>query len=59
MNKKYPHGYLPKISYWMNQWEDAAKEVNEERMKYCESKLFYFMSNQVTAMKVDRDVYSK
>lgn len=43
----------------MNQWEDAAKEVNEERMKYCESKLFYFMSNQVTAMKVDRDVYSK
>jgi len=59
MNSKYPHGYLPKISYWMKQWEDAAKEVNEERMKYCESKLFHFMSNQVTVMKIDRDVYSK
>ena len=33
---KYPHGFLPKISYWMGKWEEAAEVRDEESMKTAE-----------------------
>lgn len=45
--KKYPHGYLPKISYWMGKWEAAAKVRDEESMKAAEKKLMYFFVQQL------------
>jgi len=49
----HPHGFLPKISYWMGQWEDAVVNKDETRMKYCEGKLFYFMGRQ---LQINKDI---
>jgi len=54
MSKKYPHGFLPKISHWMGKWEEAAKTVDEEQMKYCESKLMYFFKRQLEINNSDQ-----
>ena len=50
-NDRHPHGFLPKISYWMGQWEESAEKRDETRMKYCETKLFYFMGRQLQINK--------
>jgi len=46
-NKRYPDGYLPKISYWMKEWEAATEDLNEKEMKRAEEKLMYFFSKQL------------
>jgi hypothetical protein len=53
-NIKYPHGFLPKISYWMSKWEEAAEVVDERSMKIAETKLLYFMSRH---LEVNRRKY--
>jgi hypothetical protein len=52
-NDRHPHGFLPKISYWMGQWEDAVVIKDETRMKFCETKLFYFMGRQ---LQINKDI---
>lgn len=54
-NIKYPHGFLPKISYWMGKWEDAAESRDEESMKTAEKKLMYFFGRQLELNKKDQD----
>jgi hypothetical protein len=53
MDDRHPHGFLPKISYWMGQWEDAVVIKDETRMKFCETKLFYFMGRQ---LQINKDI---
>lgn len=53
MDDRHPHGFLPKISYWMGQWEESPEKRDETRMKYCEGKLFYFMGRQ---LQINRDI---
>jgi len=58
-NIKYPHGFLPKISYWMGKWEEAAESRDEESMKTAEKKLMYFFARQLQLNKEDRYGESK
>lgn len=58
-NIKYPHGFLPKISYWMGKWEEAAESRDEECMKTAEKKLMYFFGRQLDLNKEDQDGESK
>ena len=62
-NIKYPHGFLPKISYWMSKWEEAAESRDEESMKTAEKKLMYFFARHLTLRTMidreDRDGESK
>jgi hypothetical protein len=51
MDDRHPHGFLPKISYWLEQWKDASENMDETRMKYCEEKLLYFMKRQLQINK--------
>ena len=37
-NRRYPDGYLPKISYWMKEWETHSEDLNEKGMKKAETK---------------------
>jgi hypothetical protein len=53
MDDRHPHGFLPKISYWMGQWEDAVVIKDETRMKACETILFYFMGRQ---LQINKDI---
>ena len=55
MKNKHPHGFLPKISYWMGKWEEAAKVRDEESMKNAEKKLMYFFGRQLDLNKKDQD----
>jgi len=55
MKNKHPHGFLPKISYWMGKWEEAAKVRDEESMKNAEKKLMYFFGRQLDLNKEDQD----
>lgn len=50
-NRKYPDGYLPKISYWMKEWESHSEDLNEEGMKKAEEKLMYFFGRQLDLNK--------
>ena len=59
MKNKHPHGFLPKISYWMGKWEEAAKVRDEESMKNAEKKLMYFFGRQLDLNKKDQDGESK
>jgi hypothetical protein len=59
MKNKHPHGFLPKISYWMGKWEEAAKVRDEESMKNAEKKLMYFFGRQLDLNKEDQDGESK
>lgn len=59
MKNKHPHGFLPKISYWMGKWEEAAKVRDEESMKNAEKKLMYFFGRQLNLNKEDQDGESK
>mgnify|MGYP001175705691 FL=1 len=52
---KYPHGFLPKISYWMGKWEEAAEVRDEESMKTAEKKLMYFFGRQLDLNNKDQD----
>ena len=55
-NKRYPDGYLPKISYWMKEWESHSVDLNEEGMKRAEEKLMYFFSKQLDLNKKDETI---
>lgn len=50
-NKRNPHGYLPKISYWTKEWESHMEDLNEDGMKRAEEKLMYFFSKQLELNK--------
>jgi hypothetical protein len=50
--KKYKNGFLPKISYWMERWDTAAKVKDEVQMKRAEEKLMYFFQRQLEISKV-------
>ena len=58
-NIKYPHGFLPKISYWMGKWEEALESRDEESMKTVKKKLMYFFGRQLDLNKEDQDGESK
>jgi|TARA_R110001592_G_scaffold234814_1_gene492618 hypothetical protein len=45
---KYPDGYMPKIEYWMKQYQDAVHRFDE--MKALE-KLHYFIGRELAANK--------
>lgn len=55
-NRKYPDGYLPKISYWMKEWETHSEDLNEEGMKKAEEKLMYFFSKQLELNKKNETI---
>ncbi len=50
--KKYKNGFLPKITYWMEKWDTAAKVKDEVQMKRAEEKLMYFFQRQLEISKV-------
>ena len=50
--KKYKNGFLPKISYWIEKWDTAAKVKDEVQMKRAEEKLMYFFQRQLEISKV-------
>jgi hypothetical protein len=50
-NKRNPHGYLPKISYWTKEWESHMEDLNEDGMKRAEEKLMYFFGKQLELNK--------
>ena len=50
--KKYKNGFLPKISYWMEKWDTAAKVKDEVQMKRADEKLMYFFQRQLEISKV-------
>jgi hypothetical protein len=39
----------------MGKWEEAAKTVDEQQMKYCEDKLMYFFKRQLEINNSDQD----
>ena len=45
---KYPDGYMPKIEYWMKQYQEADHRFDE--MKALE-KLHYFIGRELAANK--------
>ena len=55
-NKRYPDGYLPKISYWMKEWESHSEDLNEKGMKKAEEKLMYFFSKQLDLNKKNETI---
>ena len=55
-NKRYPDGYLPKISYWMKRWEAATEDLNEKEMKNAEDKLMYFFGRQLELKEKDETI---
>ena len=50
--KKYKNGFIPKISYWMEKWDTAAKVKDEVQMKRAEEKLMYFFQRQLEISKI-------
>jgi len=48
MNKsnKYPNGYLPKINFWQERYEQAKSDNDLSTMEYCLDKLIYFVKRQ-------------
>ncbi len=56
-NRKYPDGYLPKISYWMKEWETHSEDLNEVGMKKAETKLLYFMSRHLEVKRKELGPY--
>ena len=50
--KKYKNGFLPKIYYWMEKWDTAAKVKDEVQMKRAEEKLMYLFQRQLEISKV-------
>lgn len=43
---KYPNGYLPKINFWQERYEQAKSDHDLSTMEYCLEKLIYYVKRQ-------------
>ena len=43
---KYENGYLPKISYWQEKWQEATKSNDVQGAVKAAKKLNYFIGRQ-------------
>ena len=43
---KYAYGYLPKINFWQERYEQAKSDNDLSTMEYCLDKLIHFVKRQ-------------
>ena len=48
---KYPKGYIPKIEYWMEQYQEAVHRFDEIRAL---EKLHYFIGRELSLIQLTK-----